>query len=368
MIRSYHVSPFRNHINNGLIQKFNDREHPYGKLTLYPESPEEDLNYEETVLVNSYKDLLENYEPYLTNYPISPEVLFVTLQQVMLTEVGHTDELADLAIRIVTEFFNLNGEIGFDVKIGIGTLKGSDFKKEPKDEFTPELKPEVEKRLFINAFQQGCALKSTRAFQMYIDELAEISTALPEKYKVISEMAYISYFLTSPDMVKNMGADTPAGGSVKIEFREDKPFIVGRGLCFIFLLHELFKGVMECLSLVSIPKEKRDAEYVIGQTDNILVEHYSIVLGGEFWTKFYDLVSIHDYDIKSHIFTRIFAKETDEFNEFIALMLSNPTEATNQVELIAEQIRKDIREYDINQLNEDDDDDFFNNFMNHQGL
>lgn len=343
MIRLFHLHPYKKHqISEKLLSDLNKGKHPYANFPIYPK-PYQGVKFEESLFIDNFLNVADKYCEISNddNFALVNlvERQMMSLIKLMELERNHTDELSELAVKIVTEYFNLDNEFDFDAKIGpTPSSISNEMELKPKLQKPniPGIDTEVQKRKIINAIQQGSALKTSRLYEMYKNDLDSINPELFNLSKELIEVSYLIYYLTEPEVMAEMhesikNSNNPQMqeeaskliNAYKLKFNGERVTLYARGVVFITLLHELIKGVVEILSLPALPKDKVAAEYVIDQADNLICEHYGLILGPKIWEEFNKLVPYDDENIKSLIFSRLFSLPTDELMVIFEKLFNN---------------------------------------------
>jgi hypothetical protein len=293
--------------------------------------------------------------------------------------------LVNKAIELIKTQFNIpEGTIEFDAKItgkqpvqrgNLQFRKGT--KPKPENKNDEELQQELTRRRLTNAMMQGSARKSQNLHHL-ADEIRETNPELSRTYANIMAVNDFNYWSLSDEQIKVEGESGIHAGNVRVELPRnpgDKPKIIAEAMLFPILLHELAKGVMELMSLWSLPKDKETREYVLDKTDNLESETNDIRLGPRIWEKFIENIPYDNQQIISMTYNKLQNLPTKEFNDTIKGLLNDEQVAKNTIknlvdesieelkseeyeEAIGSDVESDDSEVDIDQNVSQDDEDY----------
>ena len=283
------------------------------------------------------------------------------------------DRLEALAVRMIREQFNVPEDaVDFDAQItGLPQLGGTEIRKgniqyekgnkrPPQDKNEEELKPEVTRRRLTNAMMHGAARKSQNLHHV-ADEIRERDPSLSRDYGNIMAANDYMYWGMSDDDIREQGRSGVHAGNVRVELSGEKPKIIAQGIVFPILLHELAKGVMELMSLWSLPKDKNVRDYVTDKTDHLDAETNDIRLGQYIWSKFVEQIPVDNQEVISLTFNKLQLLTTNEFNSVMSGLANDSEEAKSTVRELAneaiEEIRQEEYEEAIGQYSDDDPSD-----------
>ncbi len=179
---------------------------------------------------------------------------------------------------------------------------------------------EVAKRRFIDSLIQGIAYVYSRIEGLYIDEIDKINPKLPRLYREIDIINNYLLFIKEEEMTD----EKPMQGSyveTRLGIDDEKTSIDVQGLTFPLLLQESIKGLFELFSTHGLPKDRKQAQYVIKKADFALAEPFDLRFG----VNLYGLVfgDIKDTKVFPYVFTDYVSLPTDEFNVITKEILSN---------------------------------------------
>ena len=143
-----------------------------------------------------------------------------------------------------------------------------------------------------------------------------------------------------------------AAGREEVNLETDPPTIMARGIMFPILVHELWKGVMEYVSMHGLPSDPEFAEEVIGSEDTLPAEVWDLRLGPIIWEKFIesypeDLLNSDDYGrIKNYLYYNIVSLEPEPFIGLAKEILSGSPRGKEMIAKIVDDIKKQLKDED----------------------
>lgn len=328
-------------------------------------------------------DVTRNFEAKTgrrVNLQNATRVLFDSLSNVLQKEVANKRELENLAIKLVSEEYNVPvGSVDFKAEItghpqlggreitktGLKMNKGT--KRPPEGKTEEELKPNVTKRRLINAMIHGAARKGQNLFHLASDELNRIDPDLVSGYGNIMASNDFIYWALDDDTIKREGQSGTHAGQVRVyphgkpPAAGKKPLIEAEGMTFPFLLHELTKGVIELITTWGREQDKETRDYVEDKTDNLESETMDIRLGSRIWEKFLDILDVDHLAYKAEILQKISQLPATEFSELINNLMNDDPEAIENLKDIVFGVIREKNEEAVEQAfseyRDDDDDD-----------
>ena len=289
------------------------------------------------------------------NLDSAQRTLFQGLTNVLPIEDRHRTELERLAVELVRSEYDIPEDaVDFEVRImgqnpihktGLKMKKGN--KRPPQGKSEEELKPNVTKRRLMNAMMHGAARKGQYMYHLAQEELNRIDPNLANNYSKIMAGNDFMYWAMNDDRIAQESEHGTHAGQVRVDLSGPKPKIIAQGMTFPFLLHELTKGVLELMSLHGLDADKETRDYVLDKTDNLESEPWDIRLGPKIWEKFMEALNTDDLPYKSHIFNRLSTLPPAEFNNIVQGLLNDSEEARNVIKELADDVRKEQNEYDV---------------------
>jgi hypothetical protein len=243
--------------------------------------------------------------------------MYPLVMSTMDLEKPHTKKLEELAVKMIKEEFGIDDEVEMEVELNPiipsanSNITPSDTIVEFEDHDEIEFaKDSVYKRRFQNALNQGAAKKVNHMYHLADKELTEMNPKLLNMYKKMMSAADYTYFLF-PDL--NSAAN---GGSCELEFPKDedeKPIIKAKAMVFPVLIHELYKGCMEILSMHGLPTKENIAEYVINKSDYLQAEPWDMRIGPGLWGRFCNMIPAEDFNLKHHVYADLSSLPPKEY-------------------------------------------------------
>lgn len=279
------------------------------------------------------------------------------------------ERLEQKAVQMIKNQFNIpDGAVDFQAEItGLPQLGSRPIRKgniqytkgtktPPEGKSSEELKPEVTRRRFNNALMHGAARKSQNLHHMD-DELRTQDPSLNQDYGKIMAANDAMYWMMSDEQIENEGRQGVHAGNVRVDLSNpEKPKVIAQGIVFPILLHELSKGVMELMSLWSLPEDKDVRDYVMDKTDHLQAETNDIRLGSFIWGKFVEQIPVDNQEVISLTFNMLQQLPTSDFNKVMDGLANNRDEAKNTVRELAQEAMEELRGEDyeetINQYSE----------------
>lgn len=232
------------------------------------------------------------------------------MQEVMILEAPHREELTQIAIDIVREMYNVPEKINLRAFLENSNEQdedGDDFDDSDveqemiSDERKAELQIEIEKRRILNSIVHGAAIYQwTSAYYIAADKLADINPELLNKYNSLSALVnYYNWQILQSDMLA-MGGRPVVQGFNKVDI-ENKD-IKASAMNFPVLIHELSKGVVDYLTSIGIPQlPPYELEYVYAEADKYSHEQWHYFFGPTLWKSLLDTADVTSHDLPPFI-------------------------------------------------------------------
>jgi len=279
------------------------------------------------------------------------------LDEIMTAEAPYRDQLAQIAIDMVTQAYPIidYADIKIDAKIGDDTSVSGNNDNEPPspDLNTPELLKA--KRRIINGITQGASIRGAFAFYLFREYLDLLDNSLVDKYGEILKQVFgiydseeaIAMMLAALEQGANM-----AGGSSEMEYdEEEERFVIkARALCFPMLVHEIVKGLYEIVGTQGFGQDKEQNKAIIGAVDKVSNEPRDFQYGKFIYDKLNDLYfesEIDDARVRELFFTEVYKLGESDFISFIENALNDkltPAQknwAMGEMKNIAKDLTKD---------------------------
>lgn len=374
-----------------LEQELRERKHSLGDHPIFPESDE--MHFEEKIMAERFTDIVREVKRHFNVNDIDNSKIIMDMypmvKECMEIESKNKKALEELAVRMIREEYDipedlvdieaeLVTEINMDgTKINTSpiTIEEADF---DSYEDIQNANAEVYKRRFVNALNQGAAMKTNHMYHMVDDDLTKIDPTLPTKYgKMMSAADYMYYIMDNIDT-----SPAVAGGLVRLELPKcqgcgQKPKVKAQALVFPVLVHELVKGVMELLASHGLPKDPKVRNYVLGKADYLKAEPWDMRLGPALWGKLTNTIPPEDFHLKHYLYSDLVQLPTEQFNETMREIMAGTNRGKQIVGEMLTEIKKDLQREDFNKSmderrqkanndsgyidNPDELDDFWNN-------
>ena len=350
-------------------RKLADKSHHLGGHPAFPPTTG-GQSFEEKIASQRFKDTVSNVKRYSGVQEINQQVLIDTLgalKTVLEIEKNHKDELKKIAVKLVKKEFGLKDQIDLipDIKddLDFGGMQIEEPEEEYEAEDVEELEgaeAEVQKRRLVNAMIQGASKKGHYMFHLVENELNRIDPRLINLYGKIMSMGDYQYWMISDEQIREAIEASKVGkvttgvtGDNKDPRDEEeqeeatggerkKHYVHGEGLIFPVVVHELIKGVMEIMSLPSLPQNPKLREYVLSKTDFIQGENWDLRLGPGVWEKFLDAIDEDSWEVKNYLYQHIVKMPPQEFNSFMKELLAGTNKGKQELARLAGDIKQSI--------------------------
>ena len=390
-----------------LERKLRDPESPYaGNPALQRGS--EDV---QKLVTNRFKQVVDKVREVSGRESINSPMLarmligqmYQKLPSIINMEARHKDALENLAIescledaQVPSDWFVVEAYLNREpIDVSNFRLEAEDLDEENEeeakklmidagfdiDELTPKeiIELEKHKRNIINAIIQGSAKKGHYLFQKpeIRAKLDEIDPRLYPAYLEVMSLNDFMYF-TMEDLIDMMSA-TGQGVAGKVELGDsesdedggeesDAPDTVIRayGLLFPIVCHEIIKGLEEAKGRYGLPEDPSVREKVMGQTDTLPMESWSLRIGPQIVEKIRLSLpdEMYDEDNKGLINwfqIELYKLPAEEFLEIIGNAISEDTaknsKATENFKELIKVAKKNKEEYDSFKSDEKSDED-----------
>jgi hypothetical protein len=341
-----------------LERELRERKHSLGDHPTFPESDE--MHFEEKIMVERFTDVIREVKRHFNINDINNNEIISDmgsmLGECIKVESKHKKELEELAIKMVRDEYNIPEDlVDIEAKL-VDKVDMKDTKLTPKQigetdfdsyEDIQNLNGEVYKRRFLNAMNQGAAMKTNHMYHMADNELPEIDPTLPTKYgRMMSAAEYMYYITDNIDTTP-----TITGGIVRLELPMEeggKPKIKAEGMVFPVLLHELIKGVMELLASHALPESPEKRDYVINKADYLKAEPWDMRLGPALWSKFTNAIPPEDFHLKHYLYCDLCQLPVEQFNETMKEILAGTKRGKNIINDMLTEIKTDLQRESFN--------------------
>ena len=393
----------------GLERKLRDPEHPFAKNPAFQQGSEEI----QRLATRRFKQVVDKVRQVTgreaINSPMVARMLisevYQKIPQIISIESRHKDALEKLSIdasvdeaQIPKDWFVIESYLNREpIDTSNFRLAAEELKEENEeeakelmikagfniDELTSKeiLELEKDKRNIINAIIQGTAKKGHFLFQKpeVKAKLDEIDPRLYQMYLEIMALNDFMYFTMDDmvDMMSNTGqgvaamvelddADGEDGGEGEGGEESADTVIRAYGLMFPMLCHEILKGIEEAKGRYGLPEDPETREKVMGQTDTLPMEAWSLRIGPQVVEKIRFALPDEMFDEKNKGLINWFQMElyklpAEEFLEIVGNAISDDSEknskATSKFKELISIAKKNKEEYESFDSSEDSEDD-----------
>lgn len=289
-------------------------------------------------------------EPTTNVMKMTQEVMEL-MGQISKLEAEHEEELIEMAKDITVEIWGIDKSmLEGKIQEGHGEMEQDDG-GEPQEEgnlleVTPELRDLINKRITSNLLTQGASVHAMASVHHLVAEkIRQISPELLSLYTRMSGLATHQYYaIDIPKILAMIGNLSQAGvGWSKVQWqKEDEggeafPKVVAQGICFPVLCQEMFKGVMEMISMHGFGREDltQDELYTVYHyADRLEDEPWQITVGPALWRKF---VAVLPKNISmAGVVQKLSMKSPKEMNDIINSVIEDPNRAKQTLQGFAE--------------------------------
>ena len=291
-------------------------------LGQHPSFPPENENKFETIILKKrYYELITNVKKVLGNDgDISKKTLISKLQELINNckelEEPIKNELENICIDTVLQIFNLthdvinfNCQLKNDIK-SVTPLIPEKIEEEFSDiEHIEYLNNEILKRRLIDSLIMGASVRLSENFNASLSKIFLLNHKLPEIYhEIITINEYLTFVKEQKPSTDNIG------GEVSVNLISEIPTINSEAIIFPILLFETIKGVMELICSHGLPKNKFDAEYVIGKSDFLLAYNWDKRIGVGLWDIIQEIIGDENLNLMPKIILELIQRKSNEFN------------------------------------------------------
>lgn len=397
--------------DTGLQRQLSRGETSFKNVPL-PPSEEEDINFQELLASERYKQVVNKVKEYTgIQTPMVGEegvmqlsgLMRSSLENIINTEREHKSDLEKLAVELVMKEMGIpEGKLQFDVKIvGLGEVDTTDFQKGGEEsniepiEIEQDLMTDLEtlnleraKRRLINSMVQGSSKKGHYMYHMVDEKIKEItgSDDLIKQYGILMSINDTLYWQLSDDTMKMMmNNDASVGGKEKVDRNTTPPTIYARGVNFPILVHEIIKGVMELFAVQGQPEDQELASKVSELEDTFEKETWDLRLGPAIWDRIRKqfpeeiLVDENKRELQNFLLTKIFKLPARQFLVFMKEVISGSEQGKRLMSQMMDSINQmfsDIDyensmnqfESDLDQISDNTDDNELDDFLGSLGI
>lgn len=241
---------------------------------------------------NSFKYIADRMDK--NNIHFDMQKIAMSFFKMMQLEKGNTEELKNLAVKAVSEAFDipedlLDANLNEDANVELNNSENKhNFKYEDLSQY---VKNQINKRILLNCIIQGSSIHSFYTMHYIVkDEIEQIAPELISLYDEFALGSVRSYYLFDYSSMVG-GNNSGAIGSAKVEFDDDEnPKVVANARSFPVLCQELVKGSMETICMHGLEGiSKEDLQKIYHFADAIKDEPRYIQIGSHVWRNVLEL-------------------------------------------------------------------------------
>lgn len=209
------------------------------------------------------------------------------------------------------------------------------------------LSDEVYKRRLIDALITGAAMNYSKIKKEYIGDLYEMNPKLPKLYRDIIKIMNYLMFVKNDIGISDEDKKQIGVVNVLIGNRTRRTEINAEGVIFPVLLMESIKGMMEAFAAHGLPKNKKEASYVMSKADFLAAEPWDMRMGPILWDCFEEAMQEKDTKMVPNIFVEIVSLPIDEFNNLMKEIFAKTKKSKKVFELVKQEIEERIEYSDF---------------------
>ena len=209
------------------------------------------------------------------------------------------------------------------------------------------LSDEVYKRRLIDALITGAAMNYSKIKKEYIGDLYEMNPKLPKLYRDIIKIMNYLMFVKNDIGISDEDKKQIGVVNVLIGNRTRRTEINAEGVIFPVLLIESIKGMMEAFAAHGLPKNKKEASYVMSKADFLAAEPWDMRMGPILWDCFEEAMQEKDTKMVPNIFVEIVSLPIDEFNNLMKEIFAKTKKSKKVFELVKQEIEERIEYSDF---------------------
>ena len=209
------------------------------------------------------------------------------------------------------------------------------------------LSDEVYKRRLIDAIITGAAMNYSKIKKEYIGDLYEMNPKLPKLYRDIIKIMNYLMFVKNDIGISDEDKKQIGVVNVLIGNRTRRTEINAEGVIFPVLLMESIKGMMEAFAAHGLPKNKKEASYVMSKADFLAAEPWDMRMGPILWDCFEEAMQEKDTKMVPNIFVEIVSLPIDEFNNLMKEIFAKTKKSKKVFELVKQEIEERIEYSDF---------------------
>lgn len=258
-------------------------------------------------------------------------------RMIMEIEAQHKDQLEELAKDLTRQIWKIDPEM---LEANLGEAGEREYEPEEEEiesdvEITPEMRDEINKRITMNTLTQGSAVHAMLTAHHMVDRaINEINPTLLGLYNRLSASATHQYWLMDlPVAVEELLGQM--AGTESVDFDEQgNPEVKGSGYIFPILVQELFKGVMELVTMHGLSNKQEDElRQIYRYADRLVDEPFLIQVGPELWRRFLQVMP-RGANL-SAVVAELSRMNPAAVHRIVNLVVENPDRAREELDAIA---------------------------------
>jgi len=279
------------------------------------------------------------------------------LDEIIEAEKEYTDELAMVAVAMVTEAYPIIDYANIKINASIGYKEDSlpnmgEDEEEPSSPDFGEQDPEKlkAKRRIINGITQGSSIRGSFGFLLFREYLDDINPELVIKYGEILKLVFGTYDdETAIALMLSMlaqGMKFSGGNESDMSYdEENEQFVItANAACFPMLVHEIIKGLYEIIGTEGFGKNQEKNKAIVNAVDKIENEPRDLQYGKFIYdaiNQLYVGADIDDARVRELFFAELYKLDDEEFIPFIENAING--RLTNDEKKWATDTMKDIK-------------------------
>lgn len=323
--------------------------------------PEEECKFDTKITLERFEqvknDVLSIED--LSDYSVKglSRVLNQMIKECQEIEQENKDALEKLCFNIVVDLFAIpEGIINFSCEL-TENISPKSIRANVKPVSTDmtfidinhmnTLSDEVYKRRLIDALITGAAMNYSVIKKEYIGDLYEMSPKLPKLYRDIIKIMNYLMFVKNDIGISDEDKKQIGVVNVLIGNETKRTEISAEGIIFPVLLNESIKGIMEAFAAHGLPKNKKEASYVMSKADFLAAEPWDMRIGPILWQYFEEAMQEDDVKLVPNIFVEIISLPIGEFNNLMKEIFAKTSKSKKVFELVKQEIEERIEYSDF---------------------
>lgn len=252
---------------------------------------------------------------------------------IIKAERNHTSELTNLAIKAVSEAFDvpedlLCAKLNEESNVDVNQTEKRFNKNFNYNNLSIHTKNQINKRILLNCLIQGSSIHSFYTLHHLVkNDLDKINKNLVSLYDNFSVASVRSYYSVNYSNILNQNFSIESVlGSCKVEYDEDNPKVIAHAKSFPVLCQELVKGSIETVCLHGLKDlSKEELEQIYYFADQLQDEPRYIQISSEIWREFLEFNKFYASEINKisipELVMKISNLDPDEIQNFFEFLL-----------------------------------------------